>query len=914
MRGGERTLIPVKNDSRTTVERRSSDGQRQEERTDKGKKKTKLRTRRRVGDKKRREGRYKEEISYMAESKKGNSTNPWYIQCLNWCWNHRLAVTGMVAALVAIWFWRFWLLNYGKDNWIIDCWYLNFIEGSKWLNILIFIYTIYIATVWGYYTCWFKRRWYHLFIYGIFIATMWIVPAFLPVSTPINALKYHAWATIVIGTLAALETIFLIYVPTRSPKEVANNSGFIDHIAKEQHQKTGWDTYADTILSMIGAAQLQEESFTIGISGSWGSGKTTFYNIIKKNIDKKGELSICEFKPWQIISYSQISAQFFTTFKNHLIKRGVLPESDLISDISNYSGFLESMPKVSEYARPIISAIHASEDTSLQFLHNQIETILVNHDIQIAVMIDDLDRLSQNELMEVLRLIRISANFKNVLFIVTYDKNHIAKVLGKDGKEYLKKIVNVEISLPTIENYKYSKLLLDNISRIVPNLSKEQLDELRGAFRAQNKTTHNMLLNRYSHNFRDLLRFSNQFGLILKHLQSSHLLNEHNIFDLFWLEMLHYFDEDTYYQLQEHPLTLLDRLESNYTKQAYLQLKQNKNNEQEIKSKDIIEVLFDTNRTNYENTIIWLNNFNNYFAHRLLDNAVSLPEFTACIGGSIYSSTLYKQIEKWHIGHTRFSLMNVINSYPHNNIFSTELSVINYLRVLFNLHELYALDIDSLKTLFRIKSHSTFFTRINKKHLKLLLRRTIATHPGLEWNYLLSSMCVKWNQEMIEWDDPSRFENEFIFTHEELEELAQLNYVSCFRNKQMTLSELFDPNSSYTRFINTLSYISYQDTDEKNNKIEHSSNLIGNFIVSLFEDNNTTKGNANEFAHVYDNLIRLAGVQGDEDESWIYDIIQETIEQYIGSKKNLETIINHHFILDEKYTKLCNDLGIKIKT
>ncbi len=849
----------------------------------------------------------------MAEAKKKHSTNPWYIQCLNWCWKYRLAVTGIVAAMIAIWFWRFWLLNYGKDNWIIDCWYLNFIEGSLWFNIFIFVYTVYIAIIWGYYTCMFKRRWYHLFIYGIIIATIWIVPAFMPVSTPIHAMKYHVWATIAMGTLAALETIILIYVSTRSPKTVMNKGGFIDHITLERHKKTRWDEYVDTILSMIGAAQLQKESFTIGITGSWGSGKTTFYNIIKKSIDEKGEFSICEFKPWQVVNYSQISAQFFTTFKNHLIKRGVLPESDLISDISNYSGFLESLPKVSEYVRPIIRVIQSNEDASLQTLHNQIEDILVNHDIQIAIMIDDLDRLNQNELMEVLRLIRISANFKNVLFIVTYDKNHIANVIGENGKEYLKKIVNVEISLPSIENYKYSDLLLDNISCVVPSLSKERLDELRGAFRAQNMTTHNMLLNRYSHNFRDLLRFSNQFGLVLNHLQSSLLLQEYNMHDLFWLEMMHYFDEDTYYQLQEHPLTLLDVEKNSPTKQMYLKLKEI--DEKKVKSKSILEVLFDINRKNYENTIIWLNNFNNYFAHCMLDNTVSLPEFTAYIGGSIYSSLIYKQVERWHIGHTRLSLINVINSYPHNRIFVSKTAVINYLRVLFKLYELHALNIDELKSLFRAKSQNDFFkvlTYDDKEQLKLLLRRTIATHPGLEWNYLLSSMCVKWNQEMIDWDDPSRFENEFIFTHKELEELAQLNYVSYFRSKQMMLSELFDPNSSNTRFINTLSYISYQDTDEKNNKIEHSSNLIGNFIVSLIEDNNTTKRNVNEFAHVYDNLIRLAGVQGYEDESWIYDHILDTVEQYIGSKKNFESIINHHFILDDKYTKLCNDLGIHI--
>lgn len=54
------------------------------------------------------------------------------------------------------------------------------------------------------------------------------------------------------------------------------------------------------------------------------------------------------------------------------------------------------------------------------------------------VVIDDLDRLEGTELMAVLKLIRITANFKNLIFIVAYDKGFVANALkGVGGEEFL---------------------------------------------------------------------------------------------------------------------------------------------------------------------------------------------------------------------------------------------------------------------------------------------------------------------------------------------------------------------------------------------------------------------------------------------------------------------------------------------
>ena len=86
----------------------------------------------------------------MEEGKKKYGNYEWVTKCLNWCWNYRYAVTGMVAAVVAMWFWRFWLHFNETDVLLPDNWYKEFVEDNVGINILIFVYTIFIAVLWTY--------------------------------------------------------------------------------------------------------------------------------------------------------------------------------------------------------------------------------------------------------------------------------------------------------------------------------------------------------------------------------------------------------------------------------------------------------------------------------------------------------------------------------------------------------------------------------------------------------------------------------------------------------------------------------------------------------------------------------------------------------------------------------------------
>lgn len=70
----------------------------------------------------------------------------------------------------------------------------------------------------------------------------------------------------------------------------------------------------------------------------------------------------------------------------------------------------------------------------------------------VFILIDDLDRLNADEIFELLRLIRNTANFPALIFIVAFDKDYVIEQLQKKHvfSPYLEKIFMIDLPLPLL--------------------------------------------------------------------------------------------------------------------------------------------------------------------------------------------------------------------------------------------------------------------------------------------------------------------------------------------------------------------------------------------------------------------------------------------------------------------------------
>jgi transposase-like protein len=71
----------------------------------------------------------------------------------------------------------------------------------------------------------------------------------------------------------------------------------------------------------------------------------------------------------------------------------------------------------------------------------------------IVVVLDDIDRLTTSEIRDVFKLVRLTANFPNVIYLLAFDRIRVEQALGEQGipgRDYLEKILQIGIDLPAV--------------------------------------------------------------------------------------------------------------------------------------------------------------------------------------------------------------------------------------------------------------------------------------------------------------------------------------------------------------------------------------------------------------------------------------------------------------------------------
>ena len=69
------------------------------------------------------------------------------------------------------------------------------------------------------------------------------------------------------------------------------------------------------------------------------------------------------------------------------------------------------------------------------------------------MVLDDIDRLTPPEIRDVFKLVRLTASFPNVIYIVAFDRMRVEKALegqGIPGRDYLEKILQFGVDLPVV--------------------------------------------------------------------------------------------------------------------------------------------------------------------------------------------------------------------------------------------------------------------------------------------------------------------------------------------------------------------------------------------------------------------------------------------------------------------------------
>lgn len=99
---------------------------------------------------------------------------------------------------------------------------------------------------------------------------------------------------------------------------------------------------------------------------------------------------------------------------------------------------------------------------------------------RIFIIIDDIDRLDINAMKLLFRLIRLNANFENTTYLLAFDRNLVEDVLECEqpghGKEYLDKIIQVPINVPSPDEGIITDILIGGLDTLVRKWGEEGFD------------------------------------------------------------------------------------------------------------------------------------------------------------------------------------------------------------------------------------------------------------------------------------------------------------------------------------------------------------------------------------------------------------------------------------------------------
>ena len=296
-------------------------------------------------------------------------------------------------------------------------------------------------------------------------------------------------------------------------------------------------------------------SLTIGLYGEWGSGKTSLLNMVFENVERIDDsVVVLRFNPWLCSDPKQLVTQFFKQMATAIkLKKSITDKAwELIDQYADILGATSVIPVAGEIVAAFTKVLtkKAVEETKertndLQESKNQIIKKLRDEKIKIIVSIDDIDRLSEEEIVAVFQLVKSLADFPNTIYVLAFDYDVVVRALGKvqhgDGKEYLEKIVQVPFEIPAPNIDDIHEALFSKLNGILGDIPEEDWDkETWGELFQQG-------IKNYIRSIRDVIRYTNVFSLKYELLK-----NETSAADLLGLTCLQVFEPTVYSKLPSY--------------------------------------------------------------------------------------------------------------------------------------------------------------------------------------------------------------------------------------------------------------------------------------------------------------------------------------------------------------------------
>jgi predicted KAP-like P-loop ATPase len=216
------------------------------------------------------------------------------------------------------------------------------------------------------------------------------------------------------------------------------------------------EPFARRIADTIGERN-DPSSIVVGIYGPWGDGKTTVLNFIRGRLKDYPSIICVSFNPWRMEGEQALLQGFFATLAEVLDKELTTSSEKLGDVLKKYGALLKVAP--GGWGDAAVGAGTALSAVSLDELRDRISGMLREADRRVVIVMDDIDRLDRSEIQAIFRLVKLTGDFENTAYVLSFDEQMVAGAIGEKyasssgqsyeaGINFLEKIVQVPLHLP----------------------------------------------------------------------------------------------------------------------------------------------------------------------------------------------------------------------------------------------------------------------------------------------------------------------------------------------------------------------------------------------------------------------------------------------------------------------------------
>ena len=272
-------------------------------------------------------------------------------------------------------------------------------------------------------------------------------------------------------------------------------NGFIDNpLDEENGDLLGIKNYTNGLKEFV---KLCNTPMTIAIQGDWGSGKTSFMNIIRKKLE--GETEIIWFNTWQ---FSQFNMQenvslIFLNYVKNVIQKYMKENLTIKGNVQeNTSKVVKSLIKLTSCACDAATQSNIGKNLYEQFFENDaigaIEQLKQEFQKNINLLceqrqkdkivffVDDLDRLQPLRAVELLEVLKLFLDCEHCVFILAIDYEVVSQGIMQKyggsideskGRKFFEKIIQLPFKMP-VAQYDIKGYVEKTFSELGMNIDK----------------------------------------------------------------------------------------------------------------------------------------------------------------------------------------------------------------------------------------------------------------------------------------------------------------------------------------------------------------------------------------------------------------------------------------------------------